>query len=106
MAAGGPWQARKQLVDHTVPHLCGDKPGGTTGEQDGPYNPGFQRREIKPQNLWLQKPMGVVEVGETPSLTRELVGETHRILEHTLAHSPGNQNLKGHNPLVGNEGSD
>ena len=35
------------------PHLREDKPGGATGEQDGPHNPGFQRGEIKPQNLWL-----------------------------------------------------
>ena len=31
------------------PHLCGDKPGGTTGEQDRPHNPGLQLGEIKPQ---------------------------------------------------------
>ena len=51
LAAGGPWQARKQLVDHTVPHLCGDKPGGTTGEQDRLSHPGFQCGKVKPQNL-------------------------------------------------------
>ena len=41
-------EARQQLV---VPHLHEDKLGGTTGEQDTPCNPGFQHREIKPQNL-------------------------------------------------------
>ena len=48
---GSRWRtgrARQQLV---VPYLCADKPGGTTGEQDRPYNPGFQCGEIKPQNL-------------------------------------------------------
>ena len=28
------WEGSKQLVDRAVPHLCADKPGGTTGEQD------------------------------------------------------------------------
>ena len=28
---------------------------------------------------------------ETPSLTGEFVGETHRVLECTQAHTPGNQ---------------
>ena len=37
----------------------------------------------------------VVEVaGETPSLTGEFVGETHRVLEHTQTHPPGNQHQK------------
>ena len=50
-AAGGPGedQVKQQLVDWVVPHSCADKPGGTTGEQDRLYNPGFQYREIKPQ---------------------------------------------------------
>ena len=34
-----------------VPHLCADKLGGTTGEQDRPQNAEFRGREIKPQNL-------------------------------------------------------
>ena len=33
--------------------------------------------------------------GETPSLTGELVGETHRVLELTQTHPPGNQHQKG-----------
>ena len=28
-------------------------------------------------------PVGVAVVGETPSLTGEFIGETHRVLEHT-----------------------
>ena len=44
---------RQWLADWAVPHLHVDKPVGTTGEQDRLHNPGFQSREIKPQNLWL-----------------------------------------------------
>ena len=44
---------RRQLEDPgRQSHICADKPGRTTGEWDRPHNPGFQRREIKPQNLW------------------------------------------------------
>ena len=39
--------------------------------------------------------MGVVVVGETPSLTGEFIGETHRVLEHIQTHPPGNQHQKG-----------
>ena len=37
----------------------------------------------------------VAAVGETPSLTREFIGETHRVLEHTQPHPPRNQHEKG-----------
>ena len=50
-AAGGPGQARWWLADRVVPHWSADKPGGTTGEQDGPHNPGVQCQEIEPQIL-------------------------------------------------------
>ena len=40
-----------------------------------------------------------VAAGETPSLTGESVGETHRGLERAQAHPPGNQYLKGTTPL-------
>ena len=33
--------------------------------------------------------------GETPSLTGEFAGETHRVLEHTQTRPPGNQHQKG-----------
>ena len=40
--------------------------------------------------------MGVeAAAGETPSLTGEVVGETHRVPEHTQAHPLGNQHQKG-----------
>ena len=45
--------ARWRLVDQVVPHSFADKPGGTTGERNRLHSPGFQHREIKPQNLWL-----------------------------------------------------
>ena len=33
---GGSWRtgARQLLADKTVPHLCADKEGGTSGQQD------------------------------------------------------------------------
>ena len=77
-----------------VPHFHEDKPGGTTGERDRLRNPGFQHWEIKFQNLWLKKSVGVVVAGETPSLTGEFIGETHRVLECTQNHAPGNQHQK------------
>ena len=95
VVAGGPQQARLPLADRAVPHLHAGKLGGTTGEQDRLCNPGFQRREIKLQNLWLKKPMGVEVAGETPSLTGEFVGETHRVLECTQNSLRGNQHQKG-----------
>ena len=33
-------------------------------------------------------------VGETPRLTREFIGETHRVLECTQTHPPGNHHQK------------
>ena len=43
--------------------------------------------------------MGVDVIGETSSLTGEFLGDTHRILEHTQDHPPGNQHQKGTIPL-------
>ena len=40
---------RQWLEDWVIQHLSADKPGGTTGEQDRPCDPGFQCGEIKPQ---------------------------------------------------------
>ena len=41
-------------------------------------------------------PVGVeVAAGETPSLTEEFLGETHRGLERAQAHSLGNQHQRG-----------
>ena len=43
---------------------------------------------------------------ETPSITRESFEEAHRILECTHTHPPVNQHQKGHNLLVGCQGSE
>ena len=88
-------QARWRLVERVVPHLRADKLRRTTGEQDKQCNPGFQCGEIKPQNLWLKKSVGVAAAGETPSLTGEFTGETHRVLGHTQTTHPRNQHQKG-----------
>ena len=88
--------ARRRLVDWVVVHSRADKPGGATGEQGSQYNPGFQHGEIEPQNLRLKTHVGVeAAAGETPSLTGEFTGETHKVLEHAQAHLPGNQHRKG-----------
>ena len=39
--------------------------------------------------------MRVAVVGETPSLTGEFIGETHRVLECTQTDAPVNQHQKG-----------
>ena len=52
--------------------------------------------------------MGVeAAVEETPSLTEEFVGETHRGLEHAQAHPPTQESaLEGPRLIVGRGGSD
>ena len=92
---GGSGRARQPLVELAVPHLHTDKPGETTVEWDRRHNLGFQCREIKLQNLWLKKSVRVEAVGETPSLTGEFTGETHRVLECTQTHPPRNQHQNG-----------
>ena len=78
-----------------VPHLHEDKSGGTTGDETDPQ-PRAPARGNKALNLRLKTPVGVeVTAGETPSLTGEFVGETHRVLEHIQNHPPGNQHQKG-----------
>ena len=39
--------------------------------------------------------MGVAVAGETPSLAGEFLGDIHRVLEYTQAHTPRNQHQKG-----------
>ena len=50
-------------------------------------------REGEPQNLWLKICGGEV-AGEIHSLTGEFVGETHKVLDGTQNHPPGNQHHK------------
>ena len=47
----GTGQARLQPADPTAPHSSIDKPGGTTGEQSRPRNPGLQCGGNKASNL-------------------------------------------------------
>ena len=91
----------QQLV---VPHLCVYKLGGTTGEPDRPFNPAKEKKAPEPLPI---KTVGVVAAGETPRLTGEFIGETHRVLEHTQARPPTRKSApEGPNLLVGSRGSD
>ena len=74
-------QPRQQLVEQ-VSHIC---MWTNQEEQLGRQTtqPRFQGGIIKPQNLSLKKPVGVVVAGETPSYTGESIGETQRVLECT-----------------------
>ena len=47
-------------------------------------------KPLAEKNLW-----GVEDMGETPILTGEFVGETHRVLEHTQNHPARNQHQEG-----------
>ena len=92
---GCSWLVRQQLVDPVVPYLCADKLGGTKGEQNRPCNPRAPVKGNKASNHRLKAPVGIVAVGETPSLIGEFVGETHRVPECTQTHPPRNQHQKG-----------
>ena len=74
--------------------MCADKPGVTNGEQDrlGNRVPALGKKASKPLAV---KTCGIAAVVETPSLTGEFIGETHRVLEHTQTHPPGTQHQKG-----------
>ena len=60
---GEAWQGSERLEDWVgevvaggpggPTFACREQLGGTTGERDRPFNPGFQHGEIKPQTLWL-----------------------------------------------------
>ena len=78
-------QARCQQAERVVPHFQADEPEGLTEEQER-LQLRFRFREIKSQSLGLKEPVGFEAVGGNPSLTGELVGKTHRVLEH--AHHP------------------
>ena len=76
---------RNKVEDWVIRHLRADEPG-RTGEQDRLHNPG--------QVNTASKPLAVKTCGN-PRLTGEIVLQTHRVLECTQAHSPGNQPQKG-----------
>ena len=108
MWQGGGWRTGAGKV--AAGRLGGPKFAcGYTGRNNWGVRQTVQPRvpgEIKPQNLQLKKPVRVEAAGETPSLTGEFVGETHRILECAQNHPPWNQHQKGPNLLVGSRGSE
>ena len=53
-----------------------------------PRVPAWGNKASKPQ---IESVVSVVSLGDTPNLTGEFIGETHRILEHTQTHLPRNQ---------------
>ena len=65
------------------------------GEWSRPRNPGLQHGQIKPQTSDWKTCGGWAAAGETPSLTGEVVGETHRGLEWARTHPLGNEHQKG-----------
>ena len=84
-------QAVQQLADPAAPHSHIDKPGGEVVMRNR-LQPRAPAQGNKASNLWLKTPMGVeAAAGETPSLTGEFVGETHRGLERAQTHLLGNQ---------------
>ena len=57
-----------------------------------PRVPAWGNKASKPLT---ETPVGVEAAGETLSLIGEFVGETHKVLEHTQTHPPGNWRQKG-----------
>ena len=86
---GGGWWSRRSHIRVQInweEQLGSETDCATQGSSPGKLNS---------QKLWLKTPVGVEAAGETPSLTGEFVGETHRVLECTQTHPPGNQHQKG-----------
>ena len=91
MESGAGRAARSTLWHHIRPQIYRTN----SRERSRLRNPGLQLREIKLQTS-LKTPVGVgAAAGETPSLTGEVVGETHRDLECAQAHPLGNQQQRG-----------
>ena len=84
---GGSWQTWRP---HILVQINQEEQGGSETAQ-----PRVPEQGNKAWNLWLKTPVGVeVSVGETPSLTGEFFGETHRVLELAQTHPLGNQHKK------------
>ena len=76
-------------------HICSHKTGGPKWERNRPHDLRAPGWEIKPQSTVIENPLGVeAATGETPGLTAEFVGETHRVPEHRQAHPHGSQHQK------------
>ena len=82
---GAAWAVRA-LADPAAPHSHIDKPDKRRGVKPTPQ-PQAPAQGNNASNLGLKAPLGVGAAGETPSLTGEVVGETHRVLECAQAHS-------------------
>ena len=85
---------RQWLVDWAVPHSRADKPEQMGSETDC-TTPGSSAGKESFKASYSKKPVGIVAVGETPSLIGEFIGEAHKILELRQNHPPGNQQQKG-----------
>ena len=94
------WAGKPADGGAAVPHLCGDKPGRITGERERPSNPGFQRREIKPQNLWVLRQQEKLSASQESLLERP---QAPRMYTKPLTWESA---PKGPNLLVGSRGSD
>ena len=82
--------------------------GGNSGGVRQTMKPRFSVQETKDSKpKAVKKSVGIVMAGETLSLIGEFVGETHGVLKytHTHTHTPADHHLKGHELLVGRQGS-
>ena len=86
---GGGWWSR---WSHICMQINQEKQLGS--ETDHTTQGSNAGKEILKTSGW-KKSVRVEVVGETPSLTGEFVGKTHRVLEHTQNHPPRNQHLQG-----------
>ena len=93
-AAGGPGEgAAGGLGGPTF--LCGQTRRNNWGVRQT-VQPRVTAQEKKTsKHLTIKTYEGEAAAGETPSLTGEFVGETHRGIECAQAHPPGNQHQKG-----------
>ena len=78
--------ARQQLEDRAVPHSSAVKLGGTTGERNRPTTQGSSTGKLSLKSSDWKHLWRLWWRGQMPSLTGELVGETHRALECTQTH--------------------
>ena len=82
---GGQGSGRR--TTRVIPHLHADKPGGKHGSETDhkmlETTFSFSAGKLKTQNqrLW-KRSVGIMAVGETPSLTGEYIGETYRVLKY------------------------
>ena len=97
--------AASRPCGHTFMHRLIGRNGRGVKQTTQPRTPEWGNKASK---LWLKTPVGVeAAAGETPSLTGEWVGETHRGLEREQAHPPTRKSApEGPSLIVGSRGSD